>query len=245
MPTRGLAGWSWPSRWCPTRSPPTGGNWGTAGAYDRYARELAVNLVAAGMGNSVIRLGHEMNGTWYHDSLGTDPAQYGAWTAYWARMARVMRSVPGAHFLFDWNVNAGHRNIPLASYYPGNSVVDVIGVDIYDSGMPGNPTDPAARWAALAGEPGGLDQIAAFARQHGKPLSFPEWGVVNAADGGLDDDPAYVTGIATAIKDSNVLYQAYFDHSVGGVGTLQEAPQTRRLWVKYFGPHGVIDGRPW
>ena len=51
-------------------------NWrelGAAGAYDGYARQLAANLVAAGMGNAVIRLGHEMNGTWYHDSLGNDP----------------------------------------------------------------------------------------------------------------------------------------------------------------------------
>ena len=80
-----------------------------------------------------------MNGTWYHDSLGNDPAQYGDWSAYWARIVKVMRSVSGAHFLFDWNVNAGYRNIPLASYYPGDSVVDVIGIDIYDSGMPGNP----------------------------------------------------------------------------------------------------------
>ncbi len=223
-------------------------NWrqlGAAGAYDRYARELATNLVAAGMGNSVIRLGHEMNGTWYHDSLGTDPAQYGDWTTYWARMVRVMRSVPGAHFLFDWNVNAGHRNIPLSSYYPGNSVVDVIGVDIYDSGMPGSPADPAVRWARLASEPGGLDEIAAFARQHGKPLSFPEWGVVSADSGGLGDDPAYVTGIAGAIKDNKVLYQAYFDHPVGGVIVLQDAPQSLRLWDKYFGRLGVIGGRSW
>ena len=67
-----------------------------------------------------------------------------------------MRSVPGAHFFFDWNVNAGYRNIPLASYYPGDSVVDVIGIDIYDSGMPGHPRDPAVRWARLNSEPGGL-----------------------------------------------------------------------------------------
>ena len=223
-------------------------NWrqlGAAGAYDRYIRELASNLVAAGMGNSVIRLGHEMNGTWYHDSLGTDPALYGDWTAYWARIVRVMRSVRGAHFLFDWNVNAGHQDIPLASYYPGNSVVDVIGVDIYDSGMPGDPSDPAARWARLASEPGGLDQIVAFARQHGKPLSFPEWGVVNPDSGGLGDDPAYVSGIVAAIRDNKVLYQAYFDHPIGGVIVLQDAPRSLRLWETYFGRQGLIRGRPW
>jgi hypothetical protein len=223
-------------------------NWrelGAAGAYDQYARQLAANLVAAGMGHAVIRLGHEMNGTWYHDSVGSDPAHYGDWAAYWARIARAMRSVPGAQFLFDWNVNAGYRNIPLGSYYPGDSVVDVIGVDIYDSGMPGNPRNPAARWARLDGEQGGLAQIAAFARKHGKPLSFPEWGVVNTAGGGLGDDAAYTTGIAGAIKANDVVYQAYFDRAVGGVMLLQDAPQSLRLWVRYFGPHGIIPGRPW
>jgi hypothetical protein len=222
-------------------------NWrelGAAGAYDGYARELATNLVAAGMGNAVIRLGHEMNGNWYHDDLGNNPAQYGVWAAYWARIVRVMRLVPGAHFLFDWNVSAGIQT-PLASYYPGNNVVDVIGIDIYDSGMPGDPTDPSARWESLESEPGGLAQIVAFAREHGKPLSFPEWGVVNTANGGLGDDPAFVKGIATVVKDNDVLYQSYFDRATGAVVPLAEAPQSLRTWEEYFGPHGAINGHPW
>lgn len=223
-------------------------NWrelGAAGAYDGYARQLAANLVAAGMGNAVIRLGHEMNGTWYHDGLGNDPAEYGDWSAYWARIVTAMRSVPGAHFLFDWNVNAGYRNIPLASYYPGNSVVDIIGVDVYDSGMPGNPGNPATRWSSLYHEPGGLADIVSFAREHGKPLSFPEWGLVNATSGGLGDDPRYVTGIADLIKDNDVVYQAYFDPAADDILPLQDAPQSRRLWVQYFGPNGIIQGSSW
>jgi hypothetical protein len=223
-------------------------NWrelGAAGAYDSYARQLAANLVAARMGNAVIRLGHEMNDTLYHDALGNDPAQYGDWAAYWARIARTMRSVPGAHFLFDWNVNAGYRDIPFDSYYPGDGVVDMIGVDIYDAGMPGSPADAAVRWERLDNEPGGLAQIVAFARKHGKPLSFPEWGLVSASDGGLGDDPAYVTGIAGAIRDNDVVYQAYFDRSAGGVMLLQDAPRSLGLWVRYFGPRGLVQGRPW
>jgi hypothetical protein len=223
-------------------------NWrelGAAGAYDRYARELAANLVAGGMGNAVIRLGHEMNGAWYQDNVGNDPAQYQAWDAYWARIVRVMRSVPGAHFVFDWNISVAGRDIPFSSYYPGNDVVDVIGVDIYDSDVPGDPSDPAVRWTRLENEPGGLDQIVAFAREHGKPLSFPEWGVVSAADGGLGDDPAFVTGIATVIRDNKVLYEAYFDRATGGVMPLADAQRSLRVWEQYFGRQGVIDGRPW
>lgn len=223
-------------------------NWrelGAAGRYDRYARQLATTLVSAGMGDAVIRLGHEMNGTWYHDSLGNDPAQYGDWTAYWARIVEVMRSVPGADFLFDWNVNAGYRPIPFARYYPGDGVVDVIGIDIYDSGMPGDPRDAAVRWKRLQEEPGGLDQIVAFAREHGKPLSFPEWGVVSTADGGLGDDPVYVAGIAATVESNKVLYQAYFDRSTGGVMPLSDAPRSLRTWIRYFGQQGAAGGHPW
>jgi hypothetical protein len=223
-------------------------NWrelGADGAYDRYARELAANLVAAGMGNAVIRLGHEMNGSWYQDNVGNDPAQYQAWDAYWVQIVKTMRSVPGAHFVFDWNISTGGRDIPFSSYYPGNDVVNVIGVDVYDSDVPGDPSDPAVRWTSLENKPGGLGQIVAFARQHGKPLSFPEWGVVSAEDGGLGDDSVFATGIATVIKDNKVLYQAYFDHATGGVLTLADAPRTLRVWEQYFGRRGVINERPW
>lgn len=218
---------------------------GAEGAYDGYARQLAANLVAAGMGNAVIRLGHEMNGNWYHDSLGDNPAQFGDWATYWARIVRAMRSVKGAHFLFDWNVNAGYRDIPLSSFYPGNDVVDIIGIDIYDAGMPGNPGNEAARWKSLDTEPEGLAQIAAFARAHGKPLSFPEWGLLSAASGGAGDDPAYVQGIIDAIKNNDVVYQSYFDTSTGGVLLLEQAPQALRLWEKYFGRGASLSGQPW
>jgi hypothetical protein len=223
-------------------------NWrvlGAQGTYDHYARELAVNLVAAGMGNAIIRLGHEMNGSWYHDSLGDNPAQFADWATYWARIVRVMRSVKGAHFLFDWNVNAGYRDIPLNSFYPGNDVVDMIGIDIYDTGMPGHPASQAARWRSLDTEGDGLAQIAAFARSHGKPLSFPEWGVVSSAAGGAGDDAAYVQGIINAIKDNNVVYQSYFDQPTGGVLLLQDSPKSLSLWERYFGPKGTLSGRPW
>jgi Glycosyl hydrolase family 26 len=223
-------------------------NWrvlGAKGAYDGYARRLAANLVAAGMGNAVIRLGHEMNATTYPDSLGNDPGEYRDWADYWARIVRAMRSVPGAHFLFDWNVNAGYRDIPLNSYYPGNDVVDIIGADVYDVGMPGDPKDQASRWASLSGEPGGLDQIVAFAKAHNKPLSIPEWGLVGASDGGIGDDPAYVQGIVNQISDSPVVYQAYFDHPTGGVLPVQDAPKSLLIWRQFFGPGGSLSGRPW
>jgi hypothetical protein len=223
-------------------------NWrvlGARGAYNGYARRLAANLVAAGMGNAVIRLGHEMNDTTYPDGLGSNPAQYRDWADYFAQIVHAMRAVPGAHFLFDWNVNAGYRDIPLASYYPGNDVVDMIGIDIYDAGMPGNPKDLASRWASLSGEPGGLDQIVAFAKAHHKPLSFPEWGVIGRASGGIGDDPAYMQGIGSEIQNNPVVYQSYFERSSGGVIPLKDAPKSLSVWKQTFGQDGDVSSRPW
>jgi Glycosyl hydrolase family 26 len=223
-------------------------NWrelGASGAYDRYAHELAVNLVAAGMGNAVIRLGHEMNGTWYHDSLGNDPSQYRDWATYWAQIVETMRAVPGNHFLFDWCVNAGYRDIPFSSYYPGNDVVDIIGVDIYDAGMPGNPQNQKSRWVSLDREPGGLAQIVAFARKNNKPLSLPEWGLVSSRSGGLGDDPTYMRGIAATVEENQVAYEAYFNSEVGGTIPLRDAPQSLHVWEEYFGSGGLAAGPIW
>ena len=223
-------------------------NWrqlGAAGVYDRYAHQLAVNLVAAGMGNAVIRLGHEMNGNWYHDSLGNDPSQYQDWATYWARIVKTMRAVPGSHFLFDWCINAGYRDIPFSSYYPGNDVVDIIGIDVYDAGMPGDPQNEKSRWASLDSEPGGLMQIDAFARKNNKPISIPEWGLVSAGSDGLGNDPAYITGIATTVEENQVVYEAYFDNERGGTMLLRDAPQSLNVWKEYFGSGGVAAGRPW
>lgn len=223
-------------------------NWrvlGALGAYDRYAHQLAVNLVAAGMGNAVIQLGHEMNGTWYHDSLGNDPSEYADWATYWARIAKTMRAVPGSHFMFDWCINAGYRSIPFNSYYPGNSVVNIIGVDVYDSGMLGDPRSGSIRWDSLYREKGGMEQIIAFAKGHNKPLSFPEWGLVTVRNGGLGDDPAYVEGIVATIENNPVVYESYFDNAVNGTIIIQDAPQSWRAWRKNFGPGGADAGHSW
>ncbi len=61
-----------------------------------------------------------------------------------------MRSVPGASFRFDWTINAGYRPIPFNDYYPGNDVVDIIGMDVYDF-WPGPAAGPADPDAALEG----------------------------------------------------------------------------------------------
>jgi hypothetical protein len=163
---------------------------GAAGAYDAHISLLAKNLVNDGLGASVIRLAAEMNGTSNVDNVGNSAADRAAWVRYWRHFVTVVREVPGANFRFDWTVNSGYRAIPLANFYPGDDVVNIIGVDQYDSLVTGTQSEPT-RWATLYANPDGLAQIAAFAAQHRKLVSVPEWGVNEPDDIQPADDDAF------------------------------------------------------
>ena len=159
-------------------------------------------------------------------TIGTDPSQYGDWAEYWANIVRAMRAVPGAHFLFDWTVNQYYRPIPFDQWYPGNDVVDIIGIDAYDSGITDSSLTPDERWQKLSNEPDGLNALAAFAAAHNKPMSIPEWGLMQVGPkGGAGDDPTYVKGLASFIATHPVVYNSYFLKPVGNaVIPLTSAP---------------------
>ncbi|HUZ35742.1 MAG TPA: glycosyl hydrolase [Streptosporangiaceae bacterium] len=207
-----------------------------AGQFNGYAATLARNLVAAGFGSSVIRLGKEMNGNWENDFMGTTAQEQKAWARCFAQEVTAMRSVAGSHFLFDWNVNACIENYPLSQWYPGNAYVDIIGVDIYDSFCSGQrPVPSAAAFQQLAAEPDGLNAVQAFAAQLGKPMSIPEWGTDAAGDGGLGDDPYYVQGIGAYVHSNNVAFQAYFSPNHDGIIPLSYAyPNTLSAYRQSF-----------
>jgi hypothetical protein len=212
-------------------------NWrvlGAKGAYTPYARTLAKNLVAAGMGNAIIRLGHEANGTWTPDNVGTTPTQWNEWKQFWRKTAEAMKSVPGAHFRFNWCIANGYRAIPFADYYPGNDLVSSIGVDVYDMGEPaGVPAGPR-RWAYQYSRPGGIAAIAAFAKSRGKPLSIPEWGLDPTAEGGGGDDVAFVDGIQQLLRHSRVAFQSYFFTS-GSLSALTRGKASLEAYRKMIG----------
>jgi hypothetical protein len=214
-----------------------GSDWlaqGASGAYEGYARTFARNLVAAGMGDVVIRLAHEANGDTYADSIPGTAAGDAQWVRFWDHTVTAMRSVPGAHFIFDWCVNAGYRDIPLTDFYPGNSYVDVVGVDAYDANPATNAPVPN-RLRTILNEPDGLYALRAFAHAHHKPLSIPEWGIGPSGQGGTNgDDPAYVAAIAHVVKSGGVLYQSLFTDGVEGAEMLH-SPNSLRVYRQAFG----------
>jgi beta-mannanase len=224
---------------------PTGtvGDWrslGASGAYDDQIRALGASLVAGGAGSAIIRLGHEANGEWYYDSIGTTTAERTAWAAYWAHFSSVLKSTPASHFELDWTVNAGYRPVPFDDYYPGDAAVDIVGIDQYDSVSPGTGTVQPLRWNTLLNQPYGLKALADFAVAHGKPLSIPEWGVMDPTidPNGGGDDAYYVDQIALLVRNNNVRYQSYFNVVVGGTAQLQTMAGARASWKRHFGATG-------
>lgn len=213
-------------------------NWlqqGANGDFEPYARILATNLVNAGLGNSIIRLAHEANGTWYPYSIPNTPTGDAEWIQLWRDTALAMKSVPGAHFRFDWTVAAGHRNVPLTSFYPGDDVVNIIGIDVYDSGI----TTQTNRWQHFYTEPMGVQEVLRFAQAHGKPLSIPEWGLEPAASTsqGGNDDPGFVEGLASVVANNNVAYQSYFNQAEQAM-QLMHSPASIAAYTSAFGPSG-------
>ena len=179
--------------------------------------ELAENLVSAGLGDSIIRLGAEANYTDPESTIGTDPSQYGDWAEYWANIVTAMRAVPGSDFRFDWTVNQYAAPVPFDLWYPGNSVVDIIGIDAYDSGITDSSLTSDERWQRLLNEPDGLNALAAFAAANNKPMSIGEWGLMDAGspEYGAGDDPTYVGGLASFIDTHPVVYNSYFLKPLG------------------------------
>jgi hypothetical protein len=220
-------------------------NWryqGARGAFVAHAKRLAQNLVAAGLGDSVIRLAHEANGVWTNDNIGKTSSDFDAWRKTWRKTVLAMRSVPGADFRFDWCVNAGVRAIPLKYFYPGSDVVDIVGIDAYDAGIkdlgPGRK-----RWETIYKRPLGIKDVLHFARAHHKPLSFPEWGIAAPAQSTLTagDDPAYLQGLARVVRGNRVAYQAYFYAHQYATG-LAKSSKSLRVYRQRFGQRGDSAG---
>lgn len=198
---------------------------GSTGAYQTYARQLAENLVHAGLGHAIIRLAPEANGTWEVYSLPSSAAGMKQWVSFWQHTVTAMRSVAGAAFKFDWTVNAVTRPVPLTAFYPGDQFVDYIGVDAYQF------TNDANGWYKADRSYDGVQMIAEFAKYRHKPFSVPEWGV----DAGPGPGPTtFIKGIASAVKGDSSGYQAYF-FAHQWETALSREPASLSAYKKQFG----------
>ncbi|MFE9039325.1 glycoside hydrolase family 26 protein [Streptomyces sp. NPDC007818] len=187
---------------------------GAAGDFDGHFRTLGERLVEHGLGDAVLVLGWEMNGTTYGHRCGPDPT---AWKAYWRSAVGALRGVAGQRFRFDFTPSRGRDAVPWPECYPGDDVVDIIGMDAYDQ-------PEGVSFEEQVSEEYGLAHHVAFARAHGKPVSYPEWGLFRNGD-----NPAYVRGMLDWFAAYRPVYQTVTDYCPHGVWGCADNPRSAEV----------------
>jgi hypothetical protein len=204
------------------------------GTYNARWRQFGSVISSYGLGKSIIRLGWEFNGNWYV----WQAKQPTVWAKCWQQVVTSARSTaPGLQW--DWNVNRGVSSglADPTQAYPGNSYVDIVGVDSYDW-WPAATT--AAGWQSQLNGKQGLNYWLTFAAAHGKPLSVPEWGNVSAGISGGRDDPLYVQDMKGffAANAAHIAFEANFQgapSSTGGsYGTGSTVPKASAAYQAGF-----------
>ncbi|HEY0435950.1 MAG TPA: hypothetical protein VGC92_04875 [Phenylobacterium sp.] len=193
-----------------------------AGAFDDYFRQVGANLQRAPAQGVVVRLGWEAN-------IGSDSHPWGVDTAdqvplyvqCWRHAALALKA-GGPRLNIEWTSakKTQNRALSLAAMYPGDDVVDVIGVHYYDSGPEKNTQ---ALWdkyygVSFNGWPWGLGAWLQFARSHGKKLGLGEWGLWDRGQGPAQaDDPVYIDNMYRFFRDNaaDIAYETYLNGIAG------------------------------
>lgn len=192
-------------RWGPTGDtmtyavpmlPETGGSLaaGARGAYDGEFRELGALLVAHGEATATLVIG------WSPLERGlpwsvSGPAEAADYVAYFRQIARTMRSVPGARFVFAFQpgpVSTESGGIGPGRLYPGNAYVGVVAIFVFDRLAPPSPLAGARRWAEIRSAPFGPSWTARFAARLHRRIVVDGLALVPVAADGGGDDGAFV-----------------------------------------------------
>jgi hypothetical protein len=189
--------------------------------------ESAARAIADAQPKAIIRLGWEMNLSsmgWFARDQEAD------YIRAFRRVVGIFRK-QSSEFKYDWCPGWGAQETPADLAYPGDDVVDYIGLDVYDFKYEGSPEE---RWNEfyLKG-PFGLEWHRDFAGKHGKLMSYPEWGV-----GQFGDNPFFIRQMHDWFvkNEKHIAYAAYFD--VDGLWPTQidngRFPESEKLFRKLF-----------
>jgi Glycosyl hydrolase family 26 len=208
------------------------GDYATAatGAYNSYFVTLAQNLVNNGMGNAILRLGWEWDGTWFYWKVSS-LADAQNMAKFDQNIVTSMRSVTGQSFGFEWDYASNSSDGYTADdAYPGDAYIDYIGLDFYDqtwTGSCGLAYTAQVSFDATQANcvwnndylPNTLTPLATFAAAHDKPMAFGEWGPITRTDyHGGNDDPTFMDNFTGWLKTHDVAWADYF--SCCGTGSL-------------------------
>lgn len=182
------------------------------GDHDEDFQAFGRLMVQKNRADAVVRLGWEFNG----DFMPWSATDTEAWIACYRNAALAIRSV-NASALFDWTVNskdtpAGICDGNSLKCYPGDDVVDIVGIDNYDMGPSATSRDSFRRIAAARD---GLDWLLDFARDRGKPFAVGEWGISPGHHANTSgENPPFIRWMHEWFVEhaADLAYEAYFNH---------------------------------
>ncbi|MBW3625515.1 MAG: glycosidase, partial [Armatimonadetes bacterium] len=173
-----------------------------------------------------LRTGWEFNGDWMPWSAHGKPK---AFAGAFRQFVQTFRSV-SPRFAVEWNVNIGDTGMNPETAYPGDDVVDLIGMDFYWQ-IKWDPKDPEEAWKHALNRPYGLKWHQAFAKQHRKPTAYSEWGIQS------NNAAPYLGKVKEWFDTHPVLYQTYWNSNADYPGKLSEGqyPRAGSAYRKLFG----------
>lgn len=183
----------------------------TSGAHDAdfasFARRVQTRGIAARV---IVRLAWEGNGDWYPWAYGRNPDGF---RAAFRRAVKVMREI-APDLRIEWCISSRAPRRDGAAWtegYPGDDVVDVISMDVYD--------EYNMTWDTLLKGEAGLQELRAFAIARNKLEAYPEWGCsTNSKAQGGGDNVWFIERMAEwfAARPGKVLYHGYWNTSAAG-----------------------------
>ena len=212
-----------------------------AGQYNSKWSQLGTYLVQHNRADTIVRIGWEFNGTFMYWHTDADPTNF---RNCFRQISQSIKSTD-PKVLIDWTFNAHASPVPSSGNpydaYPGDDVVDLVGIDDYDH-FP--PSRDQVTWDKQCNDVNGLCHLITFARAHGKKVSVGEWGVTSCSGNGGGDNPFYIQKMYDTFKaNADVMgYEAYFNDtapgnvcsSIVGGGSSQN-PKASSLYKTLFG----------
>lgn len=186
------------------------------GFNDVYRAQAKVILAADNASLIYVRVGQEANGTWnsWDYDKGVEHFKNAFRRCADAFRDEAKKAGRAGVFRFEWNnANTGHWAGNLADAYPGDDLVDVIGLTLYVQSTHETETkDPVRAWQKNLTRKVGLQWVKDYAAQRGKKWAITEWGVRDPGFGFFLDQ------FANFCKHPDCLVQAYWGTSGGYPG---------------------------
>lgn len=114
----------------------------TRGDHDAYLLRWAGQIKSYRL-PVVIRLAHEMNGSWYPWAESVNGNAPGDYVAAWRHVVDLFAAAGVTNVSWSWAPNVSYEGSwPLAALYPGDDHVDRIGIDGYNWGT----SRPDTQW---------------------------------------------------------------------------------------------------